>query len=304
MSIRHLTGPCIGLLICTLGASLCQASPYPFAVHTEKSGRDHLLLAHNRGPAPISVRLTLSTADNVSPDQPWPMFAVVRPHSEIPLARIRPAESERGYNFSTEVSYRPGNFYALHDPQATYRLPFEAGHSVVVSQSSDGPLTTHDQANAQHAVDFTTPENTPIVAARDGIVIEAEGRNKQGGKDRVLLGLANQIRILHADDSIATYAHLAPNGVLVAVGQKVKAGTRIGYSGSTGYSSGPHLHFVVHELQRNGDSFSSRSVPLRFHLGNPAQVFLPQYRQQLTVAPARPGDAPVGVNEKRAMKAR
>lgn len=304
MSICPLVGPSLGLLLCVVGIGKSLAGPYPFAVHAEKSGHEHLLLARNRGPAPVSVRLSLSAADNVSHDQPWPIFAVVRPYSELALARVRPAERERGYNFATEISYHPGNIHAIHDPQATYRLPFKDGHSVVVSQSSDGPLSTHDQADARHAVDFTTPENTPIVAARDGIVIEAEGRNKLGGKDRVLLGLANRIRILHADDSIATYAHLAAHGVLVAVGQKVTAGAPIGYSGSTGYSSGPHLHFVVHELRRTGDSFASHAVPLRFHLGNPGQAFVPHYRQQLTADYAPSTRQTATVNEKRAIQAR
>jgi murein DD-endopeptidase MepM/ murein hydrolase activator NlpD len=58
-------------------------------------------------------------------------------------------------------------------------------------------------------------------------------------------GRANYIRILHDDGSMAVYAHLAPEGTQVRPGQRVRRGERIGLSGNTGYSGGPHLHFVV-----------------------------------------------------------
>ena len=44
---------------------------------------------------------------------------------------------------------------------------------------------------------------------------------------------------------MAVYAHLQPGGVLVRTGQRVRRGQPIGLSGNTGFSSGPHLHFVV-----------------------------------------------------------
>ena len=58
-------------------------------------------------------------------------------------------------------------------------------------------------------------------------------------------GRANFVRILHDDGTMALYAHLATNGALVRVGQQVRAGQRIGLSGTTGFTTGPHLHFVV-----------------------------------------------------------
>jgi murein DD-endopeptidase MepM/ murein hydrolase activator NlpD len=58
-------------------------------------------------------------------------------------------------------------------------------------------------------------------------------------------GRANYIRIVHDDGTMGLYAHLKPEGVLVRVGQRVKTGQRIGFSGNTGYTSGPHLHFAL-----------------------------------------------------------
>ena len=296
------------LLLWLLIAGTCgfaeAKQPYPFSVTVERIGNGQNLIARNRGPAPVSVRLTLSGADNVVASQSLPVHAVVRPNSEMVLLQIRPADPARSLRFSSQSAYNLGNFHAQHDPQARYRLPFADGGSFVISQAADGPLTTHSAADSENAVDFTLPENTPIVAARDGTVIETEAANRYGGRDRVLLNMANHVRILHADETVATYAHLAPGGVTVAPGQRVTAGTLIGYSGATGYTAGPHLHFVVQKPAPTAQGFAMRSLALRFYVGNPPYVFEPRTRQLVTADYSTPGTAPPLVNEKRAIQAR
>jgi len=293
------------LLIDSASAGIAEAKqPYPFSVTVERIGNGQNLIARNRGPAPVSVRLTLSGADNVVASQSLPVHAVVRPNSEMVLLQIRPADPARSLRFSSQSAYNLGNFRAEHDPQALYRLPFADGGSFVISQAADGPLTTHSAADSEYAVDFTLPENTPIVAARDGTVIETESANRYGGRDRVLAQMANYVRILHADETVATYAHLAPDGVTVAPGQRVAAGTLIGYSGATGYTSGPHLHFVVQKPLPTAAGFAMRSLPLHFYVGNPPYVFEPRTRQRVTADYSAPGTPPPLVNEKRAIQAR
>ena len=296
------------LLLWLLIAGTCgfaeAKQPYPFSVTVERIGNGQNLIARNRGPAPVSVRLTLSGADNVVASQSLPVHAVVRPNSEMVLLQIRPADPARSLRFSSQSAYNLGNFHAQHDPQARYRLPFADGGSFVISQAADGPLTTHSAADSENAVDFTLPEDTPIVAARDGTVIETEAANRYGGRDRVLLNMANYVRILHADETVATYAHLAPGGVTVAPGQRVTAGTLIGYSGATGYTAGPHLHFVVQKPAPTTQGFAMRSLALRFYVGNPPYVFEPRTRQLVTADYSTPGTAPPLVNEKRAIQAR
>lgn len=273
-------------------------TPYPFTVTSEKIGQNYQLIAHNRGPAPISVQISLTSAENISSDQSFPLFVVIRPTSSTTVATLRAANPGRSLRFSTQTRFQPGNFRAIHEPGAVYRLPFEDGRSFVIGQAPGGPLATHNSQDSEQAIDFAMPENTPIIAARSGVVIAAEGANHFGGQDKAMLSMANHVRILHADDSIATYAHLAPRGVLVGVGQRVEKGARIGYSGSTGYSSGPHLHFAVHQLLRKSDGFASISVPIRFYVGNPAYIFTPQYLQKVSADYRSPGQPPLFIQRK------
>ncbi len=280
------SAPCrllCGLLVQgSLSACVAAASAYPFLVTSEYSGGDYTLVARNGGPAPVSVRLVLNDVENIAPSRFLPVYAVVRPHSDYVLLQVRPAIPGRPYSFSSESLYSLGSFYAEHDARAVYRLPFENGRRALVTQGSDGPRITHTTADSEHAVDFTLPEGAPVVAARDGIVIESESANRLGGQNPVLLSRANFVRILHADDTLATYAHLAPGGVKVQVGQRVNAGSVIGRSGATGYASGPHLHFVVQKLLGSGEGFTRVSLPIRFYTGNPTRSFVPRYRQTVT----------------------
>jgi murein DD-endopeptidase MepM/ murein hydrolase activator NlpD len=84
-------------------------------------------------------------------------------------------------------------------------------------------------------IDIAGPIGTPIVAAADGVVSYA-GWNSGG--------YGYLVEIEHADGSITLYAH--NNRILVQVGQQVSQGQQVAEMGSTGYSTGPHLHFEVH----------------------------------------------------------
>ena len=86
-------------------------------------------------------------------------------------------------------------------------------------------------------VDLAGPSGTPIVATRDGTVTMAKtGYNGGNG---------NYVTINHGDGFSSSYLHMLEN-LQVSVGQKVKAGQVIGYMGSTGISTGPHLHFTIY----------------------------------------------------------
>lgn len=287
------------LMACMLPAIAAGKTAYPFALVTQRSGAGHQVVARNSGPAPVSVRLTLANAENVSIQRALPVYAVVQAYSELLLLQIHPMTPGRNHRFATKSTYKLGNILAVPDPRAVYRLPYENGRSFFISQAAGGPMTTHDEEDSRYAVDFTMPVNTPVVAAREGLVIASESSHRLGGRNPALMSLANFVSILHADQTVATYAHLAPGGVRVRTGERVLAGTPIGYSGATGYTSGPHLHFVVQKLVRQNEGFAAVSLPLRFYVGDPPYVFEPRYQQWLTADYSTPGKAPARVNDRR-----
>ncbi|MHC1670567.1 M23 family metallopeptidase [Stenotrophomonas maltophilia] len=139
-----------------------------------------------------------------------------------------------------------------------YRLPFDAAR-LRVDQAPQGRFS-HDDEENRDAVDFALPEATLVLAAREGTVMQIQDGFRGNGQDRERDGgRANFIRVLHSDGSMALYGHLQAGGMRVRRGQAVQAGQPIGLSGNSGYSSAPHLHFVV-QVNRG---MALRSVPVR-----------------------------------------
>jgi murein DD-endopeptidase MepM/ murein hydrolase activator NlpD len=88
--------------------------------------------------------------------------------------------------------------------------------------------------NAMHeGVDYMVPEGTPIHASAGGVVVYADMHPQYG----------NMVEIDHGNQVVTRYAHASK--LLVKVGQMVRRGQEIALSGSTGRSTGPHLHFEV-----------------------------------------------------------
>lgn len=91
---------------------------------------------------------------------------------------------------------------------------------------------------ASHSgIDLAAPVGTPVVAMADGVVTRIQNEF-QGG------GAGNNVRVQHADGYECVYMHL--HSIAVVEGQKVSAGTILGTVGSTGRSTGPHLHLSVY----------------------------------------------------------
>ena len=101
--------------------------------------------------------------------------------------------------------------------------------------------------NLNNSIDFMVPENTEIYAAADGTVVEVRDDSKIGGDDPKYWNDGNYIAIKHGEE-LTWYEHLKHRGVLVKVGNEVKEGQLIGYSGNTGFTKEPHLHFHVYKI--------------------------------------------------------
>ncbi|WP_427846440.1 M23 family metallopeptidase [Aromatoleum petrolei] len=121
--------------------------------------------------------------------------------------------------------------------QAFLRYPLEFSR---ISSNFGGRMhPIHKRWKAHKGTDFSAPTGTPVKAASNGIVEFASGQG----------GYGNIVVIQHRDGYESAYAHLNGFAKGLRKGQRVRQGDVIGYVGSTGWSTGAHLHF---EIRVNG----------------------------------------------------
>ena len=247
---------CMALAASTAGAADTDAAPLARLDIAER-GQGPEAWAENLLSGPIEVVLRASGA--APPAQPaLPARATVPARSRVLVSRIARADAELVLEV---VPGHPG----ARPLDVEYAWPLGT-QALRVAQGWGGGFSHHDDEN-RHAVDFAVPEGTPVLAAREGVVMQAESRFASGGLQSIDdIGRANFVRILHDDGTMAVYAHLARDGVQVRQGERVRRGQRLGSSGNTGYSGGPHLHFVV---QANR---GRRLVSLPFRMFGPGGI--------------------------------
>ncbi len=117
--------------------------------------------------------------------------------------------------------------------KALMRTPLDGARISSVFGNRKHPILGYTKMHK--GVDFAAPRNTPVFAAGDGII---EYAKRNGGYGKF-------IRIRHNSDYKTAYAHLDRYANNIRVGTKVKQGDIIGYVGSTGRSTGPHLHYEI-----------------------------------------------------------
>lgn len=118
---------------------------------------------------------------------------------------------------------------------------FPLPHAVITSAFGMRKSPFTGKASYHAGIDLAAPEDTPVYACTDGIVIETAYSPVYG----------NYIMIRHIDNRVSLYGHL--NSVSIRLHEKVKAGKIIGKVGSTGLSTGPHLHFEIREQGKAKD---------------------------------------------------
>lgn len=129
-----------------------------------------------------------------------------------------------------------------------YRQPFTGEYPITQIFGEYIPGVT---VGTKHTgIDYACPEGTPILASADGQVMYAGWSP---------YGWGNMVIIRHNDGKATVYAHL--DKVTVRANQPVKQSERIGLSGSTGNSTGPHLHF---EARQNWSVAESCKDPVTF----------------------------------------
>lgn len=252
------------------GASIVFAQPDPandtFGLSVTSAGG--VVTAHNQGPADLGVVVTLPSGTETIDTSQTTIKTTVPPYSRVTLARIRPMRDVNPAAVDVAVGWRPalGRLNASPKTDYPYSLPYSAGTERRVTQGPDKPWFSH-QGSHVNAIDFDLPEGTPVLAARSGVVVHTVDRYSAGGTDADFVGKANNVYVEHADGTVAMYSHLRQGGVAVSVGQLVRAGNLLGYSGNTGYSNRPHLHFEVMRLDAAGyNRLDYVAIPVKFQV--------------------------------------
>jgi murein DD-endopeptidase MepM/ murein hydrolase activator NlpD len=146
------------------------------------------------------------------------------------------------------LSGSPLKFYAFRQDDGSYEYYNDKGEGVrkaLLRTPVNGAVLTSKFGLRMHpilgyslmhrGVDFGAPAGTPIMAAGDGVIEKRETNGAYG----------NYIRIRHNADYSTAYAHMSRFAPEFAPGKRVHQGQIIGYVGSTGRATGPHLHFEV-----------------------------------------------------------
>ncbi len=145
-----------------------------------------------------------------------------------------------------EYSYKPFT-YPLNFSKATITSFF--GQERIV----------YDEYDIHYAWDFAAPAQTPVYSVYDGKVVEVRFNQSENTINKSN-GAGNYITLeyeIDGDIYKVLYGHLYPNSKKVKVGDSIKAGQQIASVGTTGYSTGNHLHFQVN---RNGKKIDGMNL--------------------------------------------
>lgn len=226
----------------------------------KKEGGGYDFYGDNNHFIPQFISLGFTKLTNLKMDRDNPSLTTLQPgEKEVLLFSLTPREPNKSYSFRSKLIYSNGDPLSVAPDDYIYTFPFNHGSKFRLDQGYGGKFSHQDENF--YALDFTMDIGTPVHAARDGVVIEVKVDSNRRGTTKAYAKYGNFISIYHDDGTFASYVHLRKNGSIVKVGDKVKVGDHIGYSGNTGLSTGPHLHFSVNIPSLSG---VRESIPVMF----------------------------------------
>lgn len=232
----------------------------------EKQQGKSIYYAYNKIPAPVELKVSLTKSNNAETKPVLPANFSILKGKSVPLFEVTGVEKNKPYSWTYHYQYVLGSRLNKYQDIVNYLPPIKGKFKI--TQSFNGKMTHFEKYN-KYAVDIAMPEGTPIYAARAGKVILVDDdfyKNTYGTNKK---NEANKIIILHDDGSMAIYAHLELEKAKVYPEMNVQAGDLIGYSGNTGYSSAPHLHFAIMYNHLGEET----SVPFKFlNSSNQAEI--------------------------------
>lgn len=199
-----------------------------------------ILYATNAEFFPVSVSLEMDFTNLIFSEAGKKIFVIPPKAERYKIGELTVVNTAGKTKFSYKFITTMGDVTIRDfDKDFEYDLPFQKGKSFKVFQGYNG-IFSHQNENS---IDFSMPEGSEVLAARDGVVVKVVQNNTESCPRQECQQYNNSIIILHADGTLADYAHIRYNGSKVQPGDSVKKGEVIAYSGNVGWSSGPHLHF-------------------------------------------------------------
>lgn len=208
----------------------------------ETQGKDIVLYADNDELMPMSVKFQFETTNMNTTAKSGTVFVIPPKTKRFEISKFIQANPRAAYKFSYQSLTNFGNaIQENYYKDYVYWLPFEKGKTQLVFQGYRGKISHQDS----DALDFNLKVGEKVYAAREGLVVDMDENNTRNCADISCAKFNNKIIVMHSDGTFAEYLHLKFNGAEVNLGDTVSKGQFLGYSGNTGYSTGPHLHFSV-----------------------------------------------------------
>lgn len=202
--------------------------------------------ANNEEYCPVSIKIDFELDNLISTNGNGVTFLVPARTKKFLLTSLNLIKENAAYGFKNTSLFNYGDVnLKANNNSFIYSLPFETGKSFKVDQGYNGTFS-HQNENA---LDFTMPLGTKIFSSRAGIVIKVVQNFNENCPEKECEKYNNYVIVYHNDGSFSRYDHLKKNGVILKEGETIIENQLIGYSGNTGRSTGPHLHFMVY-MQR------------------------------------------------------
>lgn len=239
--------------------------PYLKAVKYDHDSKTRHWLLHN--PLPVTVQHWLAIKGQAG---------YIKSLLSKPYENIKITSDELGLGIdegkNTALNLKLKHYYLLGKPtkkpeQVLIPVPFGVNKRFRISQGFRGKYSHSGRGN-RFAVDIAMPVGEFVRAVKPGLVADGIDEFSIGGAANYFLDKANHVTIMHDDGSYAIYAHILYGSMAVAIGDRVEVGQALARIGSTGYSTGPHLHFVL----RYNSGEGAYSIPFRFKTSEGGRV--------------------------------
>lgn len=229
--------------------------------NAQKTNSGFIIYVNNPEYCEVSVKMNFNLKNLSSSNGENFISIVPKRAKQFLLTELYQENTFLGFGYSYDVVSTFGNInLTYYDSNFTYSLPFLKGNEFQVQQGYFGRFT-HQK---ERSLDIDMPIGTKVCAARKGIIISQIQNNNNHCPNISCVDYNNYIDILHEDGTISNYSHLKYNSCKFKVGDEVDEGEIIAESDETGYTSGPHLHFVVYLPAIE----NKKTIPTLFKINN------------------------------------